>query len=137
MSFKNVSSSRVSIIIKTRLFNGGFLGNFQKIFNNFLNSYSGGHLAKAVVRRYSVKRVFSPNSQISFIKKETLIQVPLWEFYKNFQNTVLQNTSARLVLICKFHRSCFSIEGSLWLALIAAINQIVITKVVTNYKITF
>ena len=55
----------------------------------------------------------------------------LLEILQNFQSIVLQNTSGRLVLICNFRRSCFSIEGSCsWLALMAAIIQIVMTKVV-------
>ena len=39
----------------------------------------------------------------------------------------MQNTSGRLVLICNFHRCCFSIEGSCsWLALMTVADQIVI-----------
>ena len=41
-----------------------------------------------------------------------------YDFYKIFQNTVLQNTSGRLVRIYNFHRNRFSIDGSYsWLAL--------------------
>ena len=37
----------------------------------------------------------------------------------------------------ELYRSCFSIESSSWLALISAVEEIAITKAVTNYKLTF
>ena len=126
-----------SSLLKQVFFKGVFLEVFKKVFRNFLNSSSGRYMTEAVFRRYSIKQAFSPNTS-SFIKKETPAQVILWEFYKHFQNIVLQNTSRRLVLICNFHRGCFSIEDNCsWLTLMATVNQIVITKVVTNYKTTF
>ena len=124
MCFKKISGSRVLIIIKTRLFTRSFLKKNQK----YRDSSSGGISDR------------SSNSLIawSFIKKETPAQVLLRKFYKTFQNNGLQNPFRRLVLICNFHRNCFSKEGSCyWLALMAAVNQIVITKVLSNYKTTF
>ena len=42
----------------SRVFSGEFL-------KNFLNSFSGEYVLESVARRYSMKKVFSPNSSLN------------------------------------------------------------------------
>ena len=102
-----------------------FSGEF---FINFLNSYSGGYLLEAVTRRYSMKKEFLPNSLQLYWKRDPGTGV-LHKFGDVFYNSVSQNTSGRMTLICNFHKTCFSIEcSSSCLNLMATANQIVITQ---------
>ena len=56
----------------SRVFSGEFFKSFQ-------NNFPGVHPLEAVARRYSIKKVFSPNS--SFIEKEKVLTFTLCTLY--------------------------------------------------------
>ena len=65
---ESATSLKKYFLQASRVFSGAF-------FQNFLNSFSGGYLLEAAAQRYSIKKVFSPNTSLN--EKEKVLTFTL------------------------------------------------------------